>query len=89
MIKIRLFGERNAIHSLAGAIRAADPGQLLTIQDGADRLSARIDLALPVDACLALFGGAGSLPSDGSCLWQAGQPPAANPGDRYRIDWRR
>jgi len=88
MIKIRLSGERNAIHSLAGAIRAADPEQLLTIQDGADRLSAKIDLALTVDACLALFGSSGRLPSDGSPSRQAGQAPAATPGERYRIDWR-
>ncbi len=92
MIKIRMTGERNAIHDLAAHVRSSFPDQPITIQDASDRLGAKIDLSLPVGDALSLFGGLsatgnsgcqtiGRLPGRSASVQQSDGPP-------FAINWR-
>lgn len=57
MIRMRLNGPREAIHSHAAAIKINYPDCRISFQDSVDGMSARIDITMPDDQSLALFGG--------------------------------
>lgn len=88
MIKFRMTGERHAIHELAVQVRSSFPDQPITVQDANDRLSAKIDLSLPVRDAQSLFGAGSPGTQTAGRLHDRSPSGHQLTTPRFLVDWR-